>query len=94
MFLFCLLEDVSWTVSIDRYLIISSGLTLGSSVTGDPAKVNSVEAPTRRMLHCLQEIIRTAFENGINMFDTAEAYARGQSELEMSGLALRYVLYH
>ena len=25
-----------------------------------------------------------AFENGINMFDTAEAYAGGQSEIEMS----------
>ena len=30
-----------------------------------------------------QEIIQTAFENGINMFDTAEAYGRGTSELEM-----------
>lgn len=42
-------------------------LTLGGSVTGDPVK----------------EIIKTAFDNGINMFDTAEAYAKGQSELEM-----------
>ena len=30
-----------------------------------------------------QEIIKVAFENGINMFDTAEAYAAGRSELEM-----------
>jgi len=42
-------------------------LTLGGSVTGDPVK----------------EIIKAAFDNGINMFDTAEAYAKGQSELEM-----------
>ncbi|KAJ7779601.1 NADP-dependent oxidoreductase domain-containing protein [Mycena metata] len=42
-------------------------LTLGGSVTGDPVK----------------EIIQTAFENGINMFDTAEAYAKGKSEIEM-----------
>ncbi|KAJ6461685.1 NADP-dependent oxidoreductase domain-containing protein [Mycena sanguinolenta] len=42
-------------------------LTLGGSVTGDHVK----------------EIIRTAVENGINMFDTAEGYAKGNSELEM-----------
>ncbi|KAF8890091.1 NADP-dependent oxidoreductase domain-containing protein [Infundibulicybe gibba] len=30
-----------------------------------------------------QEIIKTAFEAGINMFDTAEAYAGGKSEREM-----------
>ncbi|KAJ7143858.1 NADP-dependent oxidoreductase domain-containing protein [Mycena epipterygia] len=42
-------------------------LTLGGSVTGDPVK----------------EIIQTAFENGINMFDTAEAYSKGKSEEEM-----------
>jgi len=42
-------------------------LTLGGTVTGDPVK----------------EIIKVAFENGINMFDTAEAYAKGQSEVEM-----------
>jgi len=29
------------------------------------------------------EIIKVAFENGINMFDTAEAYAKGQSEIVM-----------
>jgi voltage-dependent potassium channel beta subunit len=42
-------------------------LTLGGTVVGDPVK----------------EIIKTAFENGINMFDTAEAYAGGKSEEEM-----------
>ncbi|EPQ55427.1 Aldo/keto reductase [Gloeophyllum trabeum ATCC 11539] len=42
-------------------------LTLGGTVVGDPVK----------------EIIKVAYENGINMFDTAEAYAKGKSELEM-----------
>ncbi|OAX38953.1 Aldo/keto reductase [Rhizopogon vinicolor AM-OR11-026] len=42
-------------------------LTLGGTVIGDPVK----------------DIIKIAFDNGINMFDTAEAYAKGKSELEM-----------
>ncbi|TFK69049.1 Aldo/keto reductase [Pluteus cervinus] len=42
-------------------------LTLGGTVVGDPVK----------------EIIKVAFEHGINMFDTAEAYAAGKSEEEM-----------
>ncbi|KAG6864251.1 hypothetical protein C0991_011071 [Blastosporella zonata] len=42
-------------------------LTFGGSVVGDPVK----------------DIIKTAFDAGINMFDTAEAYAGGKSELEM-----------
>ncbi|ESK92405.1 voltage-gated potassium channel beta-2 subunit [Moniliophthora roreri MCA 2997] len=42
-------------------------LTYGKSVNGDPCK----------------EIIKVAFENGINMFDTAEAYNKGESEKEM-----------
>jgi len=42
-------------------------LTLGGTVVGDPVK----------------EIIQTAFDAGINMFDTAEAYAGGKSEEEM-----------
>ncbi|KAG6839679.1 hypothetical protein H0H93_005148, partial [Arthromyces matolae] len=42
-------------------------LTLGGSVVGDPVK----------------DIIKTAFDAGINMFDTAEVYAKGNSELEM-----------
>ncbi|KAJ7915074.1 NADP-dependent oxidoreductase domain-containing protein [Mycena leptocephala] len=29
------------------------------------------------------DIIKTAFENGINMFDTAEDYSKGKSEIEM-----------
>jgi len=28
--------------------------------------------------------MKTAFDAGINMFDTAEAYAGGKSEIEMS----------
>ncbi|KAJ7224640.1 NADP-dependent oxidoreductase domain-containing protein [Mycena pura] len=48
-------------------LSLGGWLTLGGSVKGDPVK----------------EIIQTAFESGINMFDTAEDYAKGQSELEM-----------
>ncbi|KAF9528126.1 voltage-gated potassium channel beta-2 subunit [Crepidotus variabilis] len=52
-----------------RVPILSLGgwLTLGGTVTGDSVK----------------EIIQTAFENGINMFDTAEGYEKGKSELEM-----------
>lgn len=42
-------------------------LTYGGTVKGDPVK----------------DIIKTAFEHGINMFDTAETYANGQSEIEM-----------
>lgn len=42
-------------------------LTLGGTVTGDVVK----------------DIIKTAFDAGINMFDTAEAYASGKSEQEM-----------
>ncbi|KAI0931644.1 hypothetical protein AcW2_000488 [Taiwanofungus camphoratus] len=42
-------------------------LTLGGTVVGDPVK----------------DIIKTAFDHGINMFDTAEAYAAGNSEIEM-----------
>ena len=31
----------------------------------------------------LQDIIKAAFEHGINMFDTAEGYEAGKSEEEM-----------
>jgi len=52
-----------------RVPIFSLGgwLTLGGTVIGDPVK----------------EIVKTAFENGINMFDTAEGYAAGNSEIEI-----------
>ncbi|KAI0272781.1 NADP-dependent oxidoreductase domain-containing protein [Gloeopeniophorella convolvens] len=42
-------------------------LTFGGTVVGDPVK----------------DIIKTAIENGINMFDEAEAYAGGKSESEL-----------
>ncbi|KAF8971880.1 voltage-gated potassium channel beta-2 subunit [Flammula alnicola] len=42
-------------------------LTIGGTVVGDPVK----------------DIIKIAFENGINMIDTAEVYANGKSEEEI-----------
>jgi len=42
-------------------------LTLGGTVIGDPVR----------------DIVKVAFDNGINMFDTAEGYAAGRSEIEM-----------
>jgi aryl-alcohol dehydrogenase-like predicted oxidoreductase len=39
----------------------------GGTVKGDPVK----------------DIIKTAFDHGVNMFDTAETYEKGQSEREM-----------
>ncbi|KAG9125804.1 hypothetical protein FRC07_006150 [Ceratobasidium sp. 392] len=42
-------------------------LTFGGTVKGDPVK----------------EVVRTAFENGINMIDLAETYANGESEREI-----------
>ncbi|KAA1471468.1 Aldo/keto reductase [Dentipellis sp. KUC8613] len=42
-------------------------LTFGGTVVGDPVK----------------EIVKTAIENGINMFDEAETYSKGKSELEL-----------
>ncbi|KAG8983994.1 hypothetical protein FRB90_005629 [Tulasnella sp. 427] len=51
-------------------------LTVGGSVKGDLSK----------------EIVRTAFENGINMFDTAEGYGNGESEREL-GRVIRELGY-
>ncbi|KAJ7472751.1 NADP-dependent oxidoreductase domain-containing protein [Mycena latifolia] len=48
-------------------LSVGGWLTIGGTVVGDPVK----------------DTIKTAFENGINMFDTAETYADGKSEEEM-----------
>jgi len=48
-------------------LSIGGWLTIGGTVKGDPVK----------------EIIQTAFDNGINFIDTAEAYAAGNSESEL-----------
>ncbi|PSR81996.1 hypothetical protein PHLCEN_2v6171 [Hermanssonia centrifuga] len=52
-----------------RVPIFSLGgwLTLGRTVKGDSAT----------------DIIKVAFENGINMIDTAELYAKGESEIAM-----------
>ncbi|KAF8901948.1 voltage-gated potassium channel beta-2 subunit [Mucidula mucida] len=52
-------------------------LTLGGTVVGDPVK----------------DIIETAFKNGINMFDTAEAYAKGKSEEEMGRVIKELGIY-
>ncbi|RDX46786.1 Aldo/keto reductase [Lentinus brumalis] len=46
---------------------LGAWLTYGETVVGDPVK----------------EIIKTALEHGINMFDTAEGYASGKAEIEM-----------
>ncbi|KIO32216.1 hypothetical protein M407DRAFT_66957, partial [Tulasnella calospora MUT 4182] len=48
-------------------LSLGAWLTFGHVVEGDP----------------VADIIKLAFENGINMIDTAEAYAKGKSELEI-----------
>ncbi len=37
----------------------------------------------------MQEIIKTAWDNGINLIDTAEAYAKGQCEIEVYVFALK-----
>ncbi|THU89043.1 voltage-gated potassium channel beta-2 subunit [Dendrothele bispora CBS 962.96] len=47
-------------------------LTMGGSVTGDPVK----------------EIIKTAFDHGINFFDLAENYSKGKAE-ETMGRAIK-----
>jgi len=46
---------------------LGAWLTYGDKMKGDTVK----------------DIVKLAFENGINMFDTAEAYAKGHSELEV-----------
>ncbi|KAI0714796.1 voltage-gated potassium channel beta-2 subunit [Earliella scabrosa] len=46
---------------------LGAWLTYGETVVGDPVK----------------DIIKTALEHGINMFDTAEGYAQGKAETEM-----------
>jgi len=51
---------------------MGSWLTIGSKVGKDSAK----------------NIIRVAFENGINMFDTAEGYGAGGAELELGRIIM------
>jgi diketogulonate reductase-like aldo/keto reductase len=45
-------------------------------------------SPSAYIESVAKEIIKTAFEAGINMFDTAESYADGKSELEMYVLSI------
>ncbi|SGY14465.1 BQ5605_C010g06190 [Microbotryum silenes-dioicae] len=52
-------------------------LTYGGTVKGDPVKVVFFPAVDA------QDIMKAAFEGGINTFDTAEVYANGQCEIEM-----------
>ena len=40
-----------------------------------------------------QDLVKTAFDNGINMIDTAETYSNGQSEKEMYGLILSATMH-
>ncbi|KAF7288497.1 Aldo-ket-red domain-containing protein [Mycena indigotica] len=49
---------------------LSTGLTLGGSVVGESVK----------------DIMQAAFENGINMFDTAEDYQKGAAERNVRSL--------
>lgn len=86
------LEDVS-AIMRDakknrRLTNISQGLTIGGTVNGDPVKVCSQSCdiaciPPPLILFPFKDIIKTAFENGINMFDEAEGYASGNSEKEL-----------
>jgi aryl-alcohol dehydrogenase-like predicted oxidoreductase len=61
-------------------------LTIGQTATDDKAKVCYdvflLDSSFRQTVSN-QAIIKTAFENGINMFDVAEGYASGQSEIEL-----------
>ncbi|KAJ7904927.1 NADP-dependent oxidoreductase domain-containing protein [Mycena leptocephala] len=58
-------------------LTLGGYLMLGESFTGDAAKASRTK-PSHPVT-----LVQTAFENGINTFDTAETYADGKSELEL-----------
>lgn len=62
-----------------------TGLTLGGTVKGDPVKVRTSQFfnSTPLTYRLDQDIIKAAFDGGINMFDTAEGYEKGKSEEEM-----------
>jgi len=69
-------------------LIATRGLTLGGQHQGETVKACRLlfnQRPSGRFSDhtTFQAIIKTAFENGINFFDTAEEYASGVSETEM-----------
>lgn len=81
------LVDVRRTcIKPGKYHDHSVGLTIGQTAQDDQAKVRSSGflPRTRCILTIGQAIVKTAFDNGINMFDTAETYANGQSEIELS----------
>jgi aryl-alcohol dehydrogenase-like predicted oxidoreductase len=69
--LFSMGSCMSYYIASHRQTLTSPpslvGLTIGAKVGTDPAK----------------EIIKTAFENGINLFDTAEGYNSGGAEFEL-----------
>lgn len=69
------------------YLRLYPGLTVGGTVKGDPAK-DIVKAAfdagvDRFILLYIFPGFTPKFQSGINMFDTAESYSGGQSEVEM-----------
>ena len=70
-----------------------TGLTLGGSVKGDPVKVRDGLCPLMSTAThgYVQDIIKTAWDNGINTFDCAESYAAGQSEIEMYVVRTVYI---
>jgi aryl-alcohol dehydrogenase-like predicted oxidoreductase len=49
------------------------GLTIGTTVLGDPVKVSRESSPLFYRIHSrlYQDLMKAAFENGINMFDNA-----------------------
>jgi voltage-dependent potassium channel beta subunit len=57
-----------------------SALSLGSWVTFGQQIVDEVAA----------DLMKTAYENGINFFDNAEAYAAGRSEIVMGNILRRF----
>lgn len=50
---------------------------------GRPCQGTSAYPVPELLVNSAQEIIKTAFENGINLIDTAETYAKGESETHM-----------
>jgi len=71
--------SIWWNICLHRADTGSNGY--GRSCQGD--LLFQVQSLPRDTDDGLQEIIKTAFDAGINMFDTAEAYAAGKSEQEM-----------
>ena len=63
----CVIASIAFMDAPVNLTCALTGLTIGGTVKGDPVK----------------EIVKVAYENGINMFDTAEAYSNGESEREL-----------